>query len=214
MPSSRQSLVDPLLDWYGERGRHELPWRAPERSPYELLIAEILLQRTTAAAVSGAYVPFIARYPTPETVVAAPSDELEDRIEPLGLSKRAEYIERCSGQLLDRHSGEVPACRSELSALHGVGEYTARSVSIHAFGEDVSAVDTNVLRLISRFSDLDPEPNAVADRADELAPAGRSSDFLHAMLDLAAELCTPRDPACSDCPLEADCDASGALSNE
>ena len=210
MPSNPQTFVAPLLEWYGEHGRRDLPWRADERSPYELLVAEIMLQRTTATAVSGAYVPFVERYPTPEVVVAAPSDEIEERIAPLGLSKRAAYIERCSGQLLARHAGSVPRRRSELSTLHGVGEYTARSVSIHAFDENVSAVDTNVRRLISRFYDLDPNSDAVADLADELAPSGRSSDFLYAMLDFAAAVCTPRDPDCVDCPLADHCRSSGA----
>ena len=210
MPSNPQSFVGPLLDWYEIHGRHDLPWRAAERSPYELLVAEIMLQRTTASAVSGAYRPFVARYPTPETVVAAPSDDLEERIEPLGLSKRAEYVERCAGQLLARHAGSVPRDRSELSTLHGVGEYTARSVSVHAFGEDVSAADTNVRRLLSRFYGLGSDPNAdaVGDLADELAPSDRSSDFLHAMLDFAADVCTPRNPDCGDCPLAERCDSS------
>ncbi|WP_339102584.1 hypothetical protein [Haloterrigena salinisoli] len=213
MPSSSRPLTGPLLRWYGKHGRHGLPWRATGRSPYELLIAEILLQRTTAAAVSGAYVPFVARYPTPETVVAAPSDEIEDRIAPLGLSKRAEFIERCSGQLLARHSGRIPRCRSELAKLHGVGAYTARSVAVHAFGENVSAVDTNVRRLISRFFGLERDSDAIAVLADEIAPSDRSSDFLYAMLDFAADVCTPRNPECSDCPLGDDCVSAGLESD-
>lgn len=214
MLSSARSFVDPLLDWYAEHGRHDLPWREAGRSPYELLIAEILLQRTTATAVSGAYVPFVARFPTPETVTAAPSDEIADRIAPIGLSKRARYVERCSGRLLARHSGVVPRRRSALSDLHGVGEYTARSVSIHAFGEDVAAVDTNVRRLVSRFFGLRPGSDAVPVLADALVPSGRSSDFQHAMLDFAAALCTPRNPECDGCPIGADCDATGALSDD
>lgn len=213
MPSSSRPLTGPLLRWYGKHGRHGLPWRAAERSPFELLIAEILLQRTTATAVSGAYVPFVTRYPTPETVVAAPSDEIEDRIAPLGLSKRAEFIERCSGQLLDRHSGRIPRCQSELAGLHGVGAYTARSVAVHAFGEDVSAVDTNVRRLISRFFGLERDSDAIAVLADEIAPADRSSDFLYAVLDFAADVCTPRNPECGDCPLGDDCVSAGLASD-
>lgn len=213
MPSISRPFTGPLLHWYERHGRHDLPWRAPGRSPYELLIAEILLQRTTAAAVSGAYVPFVTRYPTPEAVVAAPSDEIEDRIAPLGLSKRAEFIERCSGQLLARHSGRIPRCRYELAELHGVGAYTARSVAVHAFGEDVSAVDTNVRRLISRFFGLECDSDAITVLADEIAPSDRSSDFLYAVLDFAADVCTPRKPECGDCPLGDDCVSAGLASD-
>jgi A/G-specific adenine glycosylase len=166
----------------------------------------VLLQRTTASAVSGVYVPFTALYPTPECVVAATSDELAESITPLGLAKRASYLRRCSGSLPERHDGEVPGRRSDLLDLHGVGEYTARPVTIHAFREDAAAVDTNVRRLASRFFSVDPKSNAIEAIADAIAPADRSSDFLHAMLDFAAEVYTAREPGCDDCPLRYHCD--------
>lgn len=199
-----REFVFTLLDWHRENGRHGLPWREPERTAFEILIAEVLLQRTTASAVAGGYVPFAARYPAPECVAAASSDDLADSIAPLGLTKRAEYLERCSGQLLDRHDGDVPKRHSDLVALHGVGDYTASSIAVHAFGEDTIAVDTNVRRLISRFFDV--EPDAVEAIADAIVPAGRSSDFLHAMLDFAADVCTARTPSCDGCPVRRHCE--------
>ncbi|WP_336000498.1 A/G-specific adenine glycosylase [Halorientalis halophila] len=208
MPASRRDgLQEQLLEWYEANGRHDLPWREERRSAFEVLIAEVLLQRTTATAVAGAYVPVVSRYPSPEAVVAAPSGEIRDRIAPLGLSKRAAYLERISGQLLDRHSGRVPRDRSDLSRLHGVGEYTARSVSVHSHGEPVAAVDTNVERLLSRFYGIDSDESDVQGLADDLTPPGRSSDSLHAMLDFAAAVCTARSPNCAECPVEARCDS-------
>jgi len=201
----QRTLVEPLLDWHEKNGRHYLPWRAPGRPAFEILVAEILLQRTTADAVSGAYAPFVARYASPEAVAAAPSDSVEKRIEPLGLVKRAEFIQQCSHQLLARHAGRVPQHYSDLLALHGVGEYTARSVLIHAFDREVSAVDTNVRRLISRFFDIDPDSGAITSVADALAPSDRSSEFQHAMLDFAADVCLARSPQCDTCPLSQDC---------
>jgi len=208
-PGLPGTLIGTLLDWYDENGRHSFPWREPDRSAFEILIAEILLQKTTATAVSGAYVPLIARYPTPESFVAAPSDEIEDRISSLGLSKRTEYIQRCSGQLLDRHSGNVPRTEPELLELHGVGEYTARSVLIHTGEEGFTAVDTNVERLLSRYFDFDPDERDIQALADEIVPSERGSDFLHAMLDFAAAVCTARSPGCGDCQLEGECGSSG-----
>lgn len=123
--------VDPLLTWYERHGRHDLPWREPDRTPFEILLAEILLQRTTAEAVAGAYLAFAARYPSPETVAAAPTDEVEALVAPLGLVKRAAYIRRSACEILARHSGDVPRGYPKLVNLHGVGEYTARSVLIH-----------------------------------------------------------------------------------
>ena len=99
----------------------------------------------------------------------------------------------------------MPRTRSELLDLHGVGEYTARSVLIHTGREGISAVDSNVERLLSRFFGFDPADRDVQSTVDQLAPPKRSSDFLGGMLDFAAEVCTPRSPRCSDCPLKPDC---------
>jgi len=201
----QRSFVGPLLAWHEENGRHRLPWREPGRSAFEILIAEILLQRTTAAAVASAYVPITALYPSPEAFAAARADAVERRIEPLGLTKRAEFVRRTSQQLLARHSGDVPRRYADLLGLHGVGEYTARSVLIHAFDEDIAAVDTNVRRLLSRFFDLPADSGALRDLADALAPSRRGSDFQHAMLDFAADACTARSPRCETCRLGEHC---------
>lgn len=205
MLNPQRSFVDPLLDWHEQNGRHHLPWREPGRTAFEILVAEILLQRTTADAVSGAYVPFVAKYPSPEAVVAAASDSIEARVEPLGLVKRGAFIERSSHQLLSRHKGSVPAQYSDLADLHGVGEYTARSVLIHAFNNGIAAVDTNVQRLVSRFFGLDPRSDDLIRVADALAPSELSSEFQHAMLDFAADTCSARAPSCETCPIRDAC---------
>lgn len=205
MLNPQRSFVEPLLAWHEENGRHGLPWREHDRSAFEILVAEILLQRTTAAAVSGAYIPFVARYPSPEAVVVARANAVERRIAPLGLAKRAEFIQRSAQQILARCSGDVPRRYAELLELHGVGGYTARSVLIHAFDEGISAVDTNVRRLISRFFDLPPDSGTLAPLTDALAPSGRGSDFQHAMLDFAADVCTARSPRCDACPFRETC---------
>jgi len=119
--------------------------------------------------------------------------------------KRAAYVRRCAQQILARHSGHVPREYTELVALHGVGEYTARSVLIHVRGLGIVAVDTNVRRLLSRFFDVNPDRNRIAVIADALAPSTRSGDFQHAMLDFAAEVCAAGSPGCPSCPLREPC---------
>ena len=155
MIDPQHTFVEPLLTWWTANGRDGLPWREPGRTEFQVLVAEILLQRTTAAAVAGAYRPFVARYPTAEAVVAAPTEDIEQRIDRLGLVKRAEFIERAALRIFDSHGGDVPRDHADLVALHGVGEYTARSVLIHVDGAGIAAVDVNVRRLLSRFFGID-----------------------------------------------------------
>ena len=46
-------LREQLLSWFERSGR-SFSWREPDRVPYEVIIAEILLQRTTASCVARA----------------------------------------------------------------------------------------------------------------------------------------------------------------
>jgi A/G-specific adenine glycosylase len=41
--------------------------------------------------------------------------------------------------------------------------------------------------------------------AETLAPAKRAGDFAQAMMDLGATICTPKSPACKNCPWSDDC---------
>ncbi len=63
MPQRIAWLRERLLCWFEHHGR-SFPWREPVRSSYELVVAEILLQRTIAAGVARAFPGLFARYPT------------------------------------------------------------------------------------------------------------------------------------------------------
>ena len=73
-----------LLAWF-VRSSRSFPWREPDRAPYEVVVAEILLQRTTAAAVARAYPGFVDRYPSWPSLAQASPEELENVLRPLGL---------------------------------------------------------------------------------------------------------------------------------
>ena len=203
-------FVKTLLEWYVENGRHDLPWRDPDASPFETLVAELMLQQTSAEQVTGVYDEFVEQYTTAGAVLAAAEADVAGAIEPLGLHKRTAYFRSASAQLLARHDGRVPDSRAELLELHGVGEYTAASVLVHAHGRDASAVDTNVARILGRVfgreSAADPEASEMWDLADRLAPSGRCDDFLHALIDFGAAVCTAANPGCESCPFEEACE--------
>ncbi len=203
-------FVNILLEWYATNGRHNLSWRDPSTTPFEVLIAEYMLQQTSVEQVLGVYEEFVEKYPTPASLVEADTDELGEDIEPLGLHKRTAYIERASEQIIGQHDGEVPDTLDELLDLHGVGEYTAASVLAHAYDGDVAAVDTNVARILSRVfgRETGDEPDAREnwELADRLAPSGRCGDFVHALIDFGASVCTASKPRCEGCPVNELCE--------
>jgi A/G-specific adenine glycosylase len=76
-----------LLSWFARNGR-SFPWREPGRVPYEVVVAEILPQRTTAAGVARAYAGFVDRYPSWASLEQMPLEDLENALRPLGLWRR------------------------------------------------------------------------------------------------------------------------------
>ena len=209
-PNQEDRFADRILDWYVSNGRHDLPWRAPDALPFEVLVAELMLQQTSVEQVMSVYPEFVERYQTPDAIVDTAETDLAEEIRPLGLSKRVEYFVRVCERLTEEYDGRVPNERSELLDLHGVGEYTARSVLAHAYGKDTPAVDTNVERVLFRTFQSEIETESSADdlqrMAERLAPEGSSSDFTHALIDFGGQVCTATDPSCAECAVRGLCD--------
>lgn len=68
-PDQEDRFVNRILEWYDSNGRHDLPWRAPDASPFEVLVAELMLQQTSVEQVMNVYPEFVERYQTPDAVV-------------------------------------------------------------------------------------------------------------------------------------------------
>lgn len=200
-----------LLAWASIHGR-DFPWRRTN-DPYQILIAEKLLQQTAAGEqVRAAYTNLIKSYPTLEMLSKAPPADLRRIILPLGFIYRAAELPRLAQAILQDFSGRVPDNLADLLALPGVGDYAARAVLSFAHRQDVPIVDTNIARLLHRVYGInDPLPNNPARSkrllrmAAAIIPAGKSREFNLACLDLCAAVCTPRQPKCESCPIQRSC---------
>jgi A/G-specific adenine glycosylase len=128
----------------------------------------------------------------------------------MGYDRRALNLRRAARAIVADHDGTVPRDIATLEALPGIGPYTARAVASIAFGAPVGAVDTNVRRVLGRsLGAADPE---VVERrgwlqvaADASVDPDRPGDWTHALMDLGATVCAPRNPSCEACPLRPWC---------
>ena len=66
--------AEPVLAWYSAHAR-DLPWRAPDASPWSVLVSEIMLQQTPVSRVLPAYQAWLERWPTPAALAADPAGE-------------------------------------------------------------------------------------------------------------------------------------------
>ncbi|GAX78718.1 hypothetical protein CEUSTIGMA_g6156.t1 [Chlamydomonas eustigma] len=89
------------------------------KDPWKLLLACMLLNKTSARQVRLVLGPLLRRYPSPQDMRCATPSEVEDIIRPLGLhKKRALSIIRFSEEYLSKQWLEP-------TELHGMGKYAA-----------------------------------------------------------------------------------------
>ena len=203
--------TDPLLAWFDEHAR-VLPWRAADRTPWGVLVSEVMLQQTPVARVEPAWLAWMARWPTPVALAdASPADVLRawDR---LGYPRRALRLHACAAAIVTRHGGRVPDDEAALRALPGIGAYTAAAVRAFAFGHRSVVLDTNVRRVLARHAagNALPAPTqtaAEAALADSLTPPddATAARWALATMELGALVCTARSPRCDECPLASSC---------
>ncbi|MFQ6672749.1 MAG: hypothetical protein ACE5KY_05570 [Candidatus Tectimicrobiota bacterium] len=105
----------------------------------------------------------------------------------------------------------MPDAEAALLALPGVGKYTAGAVRSIAFGQAVPALDTHLLRVLTRVFAVEGDggPSARRSRIEAMAarlvPRGWPGDFNQALMDLGSTVCLPRRPRCGVCPLRVFC---------
>ena len=138
-----------LLTW-AKCNLRDHPWRKTD-SPYDILIAEFLLQRTDADTVAPIYEVFLTRYPTLNESAIAPVEDVAKLLQPLGLFFRAERLSTTAKIIVERHKGKVPQQETELLKLPGIDKYTARAILSQAFNRPAAVMDTNVARVLERF---------------------------------------------------------------
>src|SRR5712692_8587733 len=207
-----------LLSWFARNGR-SFTWREPGRAPYEVVVAEILLQRTTAAGVARAYAGFVERYSSWGTLAHAPLDGLENALRPLGLWRQKALAFQQLAQSIEANGGVVPRTRKELECLRGIGPCTASAVLAIVYGRAEALLDVNMARVLGRFLGSSERAEAKPNRklhapALRLVRGKRSLEVNWAALDFGALVCRARRPLCPECPLRAGCQYAGSLKRQ
>ena len=211
-PQQLKVLPPPLLAWYDEN-RRVLPWRE-QVSPYRTWVSEIMLQQTRVTAVLPYFDRFMAALPTVAALADAPEQQFMSLWQGLGYYSRARNLQKAAQVIMTRHGGVFPDTYEGLTALPGVGDYTAGAIASIAFGQPVPAVDGNVLRLAARLTGchdnvLEPKTRARFRRwMAEVIPSDRPGAFNQALMDLGAMVCLPNGaPLCEQCPARTFCTA-------
>jgi A/G-specific adenine glycosylase len=154
------------------------------------------------------YDKFLQRYPTVEELAKADEPSVRETWEGLGYYARARNLQRTARHIVSDHNGHFPKKAKELTALPGIGPYTAGAVLSFAFHRDAAILDTNAARVLTRFFALPSErqtSRSLWTLAQRVTPAGQAHIFNQAIMDLGATICVARVPRCPACPLRTIC---------
>ena len=207
-PRSSMDMDAPgvLSAWFDGHAR-ELPWRAADRTPWGVLVSEVMLQQTPVSRVVPAWEAWMRRWPEPADLAGETPGEAVRQWDRLGYPRRALRLHACAVAVVDQHAGRVPESAADLRALPGVGEYTAAAVRAFAFGRRSVVLDTNVRRVLARFAggQEHPAPSlsvAERSRAEAMVPADdtEAARWSVAVMELGALVCTASAPRCSAVP--------------
>lgn len=198
-----------LLLWFKSNQR-EFPWREEGISNYEIIISEILLQRTKANTVAKYYHVFFEQYPDWQSLINATIEDLEILLKPLGLYKhRAKRLSKIIDEF-KKKDGLMPKNKGELKDSNLATLYLSNAYELFILNKRAPLLDVNMARVLSRY--FNPKEFKDVRNDKELQALSRivvnvknCKELNWAILDFAALTCKSKKPSCTTCILNSRC---------
>lgn len=200
--------ISQLHEWF-EANQRDFPWRV-EKTPYKVLVSEIMLQQTRASVVIPYFERWMEVFPTFETLAEAPLEKVIKLWEGLGYYSRARRLHAAACHIVEKFGGRLPETKEELFSIPGLGPYTVGALLSFGFQKRAAAVDGNVARVLSRYFLLEESLQKISAKRKLEELAEKSLDekkpwvTAEALIELGASLCS-RKPKCEACPLQPGC---------
>ena len=204
----KEGFQSRLLNWY-ELNKRGLPWR-DTKDPYKIWVSEIILQQTRVNQGLPYYNKFIEKYPTVNSMAAAPEEEILRAWQGLGYYSRARNM-WATAKYIANDLKKFPDSYNALLKLKGIGTYTAAAIASFAFGERIAVIDGNVYRVLARIFGIKTDISSGVGKkeftklANDLIDQRTPGLYNQAIMDFGAVICTPSSPLCDDCPFNDFC---------
>jgi len=190
----KNQLAKQLLAWWDEE-HLSLPWR-DNPDPYTIWVSEIMCQQTQITTVIPYFGRWMNRFPTVQTLADASLDDVLKLWEGLGYYSRARNLHAAAKLVVQENEGQLPHTVPELMVLPGIGRYTAGAIASIAFDQNVPALDANVIRVLSRLTDLAEDITRGGTKtklwklAATLVPDHRPGEYNQALMELGKAIKT------------------------
>lgn len=201
--------ITKLEAWY-EKNHRKLAFRKTN-NPYFVWVSEIMLQQTQVDTVLPYFEKFIKAFPKVEDLAQANQEILIKHVEGLGYYRRFRNMQTAAKVIVEKHGGIFPKTYDEIISLPGIGRYTAGAIMSIAYDKPYSALDGNVIRVLSRYLGNDQDMRLEKNKKklnlmnQMYIEKARPHIYAQAMMELGAMVCKPKNPECKICPLKEHC---------
>lgn len=198
-----------LHHWY-KKNKRILPFRETQ-DPYAIWAAEIMLQQTQVVTMLPYYEAFLARFKDIQSLASVTFDDVLPYVRGLGYYRRFRLMHQAAIFIQEHYKGQFPTDYKDVRALPGIGDYTAGAIMSTAFKKPYSALDGNVMRVLTRVFMIDddikkPKTIKTLNQLNQsLINVEEPDIYTHAMMELGATVCKPTQPNCQACPLNDIC---------
>ncbi|MBE8214888.1 MAG: A/G-specific adenine glycosylase [Endozoicomonadaceae bacterium] len=207
-----ETFSSKILKWFNQHGRTHLPWQQ-QITPYRVWVSEIMLQQTQVSTVIPYFLKFMSAFPVLEALAGASIDDVLFYWSGLGYYSRARNLHLAAQKLQTLYPNELPKEVEQWVQLPGIGLSTAGAIVSISFDLPAIVLDGNIKRVLIRHFLLPGYPEQAALKkqlysiAATLLPQLNGRNYSQAMMDLGAMICTKREPKCTECPIQTNCQA-------
>lgn len=192
-----------------------------KKNPLEELFFILCSVKTNMAKYHNTYRAFRKEFPRFEMVAEAPAEYIAKTLATGGLAKQKSIaLKKAIDMIIERFGKPTLAplremsdseCEQFLTTLPGVGKKVARCVMLYSLNRQVFPVDSHCWKICRRLGwvrrttkEQKPSQRDMDRLQKKIPPELRFSLHVN-MVSLGREICLPRKPKCSICPIESYC---------
>ncbi len=181
--------------------------QAKTREPFKVLVATILSARTKDETTARAVTELFKVVNVADDFDKLSLEELDRIIRQVGFHReKSKHLKQLPAVLNAKFGGQVPDEIDDLLQLPGVGRKTANLVRAVAFQKPAICVDVHVHRICNRWGYIATKTPLESEMALRKKLPLRHWLYINSyVVAFGQNLCTPRKPRCSQCPIAEFC---------
>lgn len=191
-----------------EETEHDWMRNGLSSTPFKHLVSCALSTVTTTARTVKACNALYAEVKKFDDIRKLSDERLIELIKPVAhYNRKARTLKKMCDIIVDDYDNRIPDTKEELLRLPGIGQKCANLMLNYKYEKPVIAVDTHIHRVINRLGIVRASTHEKsAEQLNDITPEEYKKHAHEWLIAVGMNICKPRKPHCSECPVSAYCD--------